>query len=236
MVMLDCNGFNCFSKLGNCSFLPEKTHLKKPNLVPLFNIFSIVQNPILRSKGGVEWPGVVRSSQETTVYGENLLRKPVVSSPAALDGEESVKECLGGDGSEPKGGDGGTWVDWEDQILGDTVPLVGFVRMILHSGEYESGDRLSPEHERTILERLLPYHPQCETKIGGGVDYITVPPSFPPTFSVSFSGHDSSVAFIVLYISKGPLSVFSQFLTFRREALGVEKLQISLDQLEVFLV
>ncbi|KAG6648405.1 hypothetical protein CIPAW_07G145400 [Carya illinoinensis] len=25
------------------------------------------------------------------------------------------------------------WVDWEDQILEDTFPLVGFVRMILHS-------------------------------------------------------------------------------------------------------
>lgn len=26
------------------------------------------------------------------------------------------------------------WVDWEDKILEDTVPLVGCVRMILHSG------------------------------------------------------------------------------------------------------
>lgn len=39
---------------------------------------------------------------------------------------------------------------------------------------YESGDRLSPEHERTILERVLPYHPAYENKIGSGVDYITV--------------------------------------------------------------
>ncbi|KAF8779911.1 hypothetical protein HU200_002180 [Digitaria exilis] len=66
------------------------------------------------------------------------------------------------------------WVDWEDLILEDTVPLVGFVRMILHSGKYESGDRLSPEHEKAILERLLPYHPQYEKKIGCGIDYITV--------------------------------------------------------------
>ncbi|KAK7351644.1 hypothetical protein VNO77_11239 [Canavalia gladiata] len=66
------------------------------------------------------------------------------------------------------------WVDWEDQILEDTVPLVGFVRMILHSGQYESGDRLSPEHEKTILEKLLPFHPEFEKKIGCGVDYITV--------------------------------------------------------------
>lgn len=66
------------------------------------------------------------------------------------------------------------WVDWEDLILEDTVPLVGFVRMILHSGKYTSGDRLTPEHEKAILERLLPYHPQYEKKIGCGIDYITV--------------------------------------------------------------
>lgn len=39
---------------------------------------------------------------------------------------------------------------------------------------YGSGDRLSPEHEKTILDRLLPYHPECEKKIGCGIDYITV--------------------------------------------------------------
>jgi hypothetical protein len=27
------------------------------------------------------------------------------------------------------------WVDWEDQILEDPVPLVAFVRLILHSGQ-----------------------------------------------------------------------------------------------------
>lgn len=39
---------------------------------------------------------------------------------------------------------------------------------------YESGDRLSPEHEKIILEKLLPFHPECEKKIGCGIDYITV--------------------------------------------------------------
>lgn len=66
------------------------------------------------------------------------------------------------------------WVDWEDQILEDTVPLVGFVRTILHSGQYENGDRLSPEHEKTIVEKLLPFHPESQKKIGCGIDYITV--------------------------------------------------------------
>nr|GME00202.1 protein DCL, chloroplastic [Ipomoea batatas]GME18760.1 protein DCL, chloroplastic [Ipomoea batatas] len=59
-------------------------------------------------------------------------------------------------------------------ILEDTIPLVGFARMILHSGRYEPGDRLSFEHEKIILERFLPYHPEGEKKIGCGVNYITI--------------------------------------------------------------
>jgi len=41
-------------------------------------------------------------------------------------------------------------------------------------GRYESGNRLSPDHERTIVDRLLAYHPDCDSKIGCGIDYITV--------------------------------------------------------------
>lgn len=39
---------------------------------------------------------------------------------------------------------------------------------------YKNGDRLSPEHQKTIVERLLPYHPTYETKIGCGVESIMV--------------------------------------------------------------
>ncbi|XP_070682821.1 protein DCL, chloroplastic [Malus domestica] len=85
--------------------------------------------------------------------------------------------------SEENGGEDGKWVDWEDKILEDTVPLVGFVRMILHSGKYESGDRLSPEHQKTVLERLLPFHPEAKKKIGSGIDYITV--GYHPDFESS---------------------------------------------------
>jgi len=34
-------------------------------------------------------------------------------------------------------------------------------------------------HEKTILEKLLPFHPESEKKIGCGVDYITVYLSLP---------------------------------------------------------
>uniref|UniRef100_J3LHE9 Protein DCL, chloroplastic n=1 Tax=Oryza brachyantha TaxID=4533 RepID=J3LHE9_ORYBR len=114
---------------------------------------------------------------------------PAVATTAATEEDEVMEEereseaesSLGGGSREDEATEEGRsklpereWVDWEDLILEDTVPLVGFVRMILHSAKYENGDRLSPEHEKAILERLLPYHPQYEKKIGCGIDYITV--------------------------------------------------------------
>ncbi|KAK2657474.1 hypothetical protein Ddye_010526 [Dipteronia dyeriana] len=98
----------------------------------------------------------VAGGSDQVVYGPDLLiRKPVVSQ--ASDHK---------DGSLP--------MDWEDKILMETVPLVGFVRMILHSAKYKSGDRLSPDHEKIIVERLLPFHPKYEKKIGSGIDHILV--------------------------------------------------------------
>ncbi|XP_022772195.1 protein DCL homolog, chloroplastic [Durio zibethinus] len=105
-------------------------------------------------------------SQES--YGADLLRKPGILP--AKDSDGIAEEEEGSEGKRNRG----EWNDWEDKILEDTVPLVGFVRTVLHSGKYRSGDRLSPEHEKAILERLLPYHPESEKKIGCGVDYITV--------------------------------------------------------------
>ena len=69
-----------------------------------------------------------------------MLRRPLVSSPVP------VVDSDGGDEAEEAGEEQGKktkraakkseeWVDWEDQMLEDTVPLVGFVRMILHSGK-----------------------------------------------------------------------------------------------------
>jgi len=67
-----------------------------------------------------------------------------------------------------------TWVDWEDVILKDILPLKGLVRTILHSDWYTSGQKLIRDHEIIILEKLLPYHPDLEEKVGCGVDFLTV--------------------------------------------------------------
>ncbi|KAK1422213.1 hypothetical protein QVD17_25176 [Tagetes erecta] len=111
------------------------------------------------------------SQKDGAAYGAaELLRKP-------------VKEDVDYEDDGAQRGDEDRWIDWEDQILEDTVPLVGFVRMILHSSKYASGERLSPEHERTILERLLPHHPESGKKIGCGISYITV--GYHPDFESS---------------------------------------------------
>lgn len=64
--------------------------------------------------------------------------------------------------------------DWEEQIMEETAPLVGFVRMVLRSNIYADEGRLIPKHEKVILDKLLPYHPEFQRKIGCGIDYIKV--------------------------------------------------------------
>lgn len=46
--------------------------------------------------------------------------------------------------------------------------------LVIIYNRYESGDRLSPEHETAIRDKLLPYHPEYDKKVGCGIDYIKV--------------------------------------------------------------
>jgi len=55
-----------------------------------------------------------------------LLRRPRIASEESSEEEEEEEE---------ENSEGDEFVDWEDKILEVTVPLVGFVRMILHSGK-----------------------------------------------------------------------------------------------------
>lgn len=61
--------------------------------------------------------------------------------------------------------------------------FISFPLFNLQFCRYAIGDRLSPDHQRTILQRLLPYHPECDKKIGPGVDYITVCHPPPASFT-----------------------------------------------------
>ncbi|KAK1389400.1 protein DCL-like [Heracleum sosnowskyi] len=151
--------------MAYCCVSLQRLHLHKN---PIFINLSSYSSPTLLSLpcNSASVCALKATSSNEDAYGSDLLRKPVSRD---FDEEEESKEE--------------EVVDWEDKILEETVPLVGFVRMILHSGKYESGEQLSPEHEKTILERLLAYHPECEKKIGSGVDYITI--GYHPNFESS---------------------------------------------------
>lgn len=94
-------------------------------LYPYNNRFRLRRYAAVRttSSGGRGWG--------SDSYGAELLRKPVVSPAIASEegGEESDDKYKSGGGEVVD-----AWLDWEDQILQETVPLVNFVRMILHSG------------------------------------------------------------------------------------------------------
>ncbi|KAI6671467.1 hypothetical protein NL676_006352 [Syzygium grande] len=70
---------------------------------------------------------LVGVSVEDEVFGG--VEKAVLSGRGSEDSEEEVQE------EEEEEEEG---VDWEDKILEDTVPMVGFVRMILHSGRFSA--------------------------------------------------------------------------------------------------
>ncbi|KAF5747044.1 putative DCL protein chloroplast precursor [Tripterygium wilfordii] len=154
--------------------LYSHTNPVSPSASPLILSFQFHWRTSLHSR-----PCALRTGSE----GSDVLRKPVSRPPVKESEipEEEEEDDLGSKDEEIQEDD--ELVDWEDQILADTVPLVGFVRMILHSGKYRSGDRLSPEHESTIINRLLCNHPEYEKKIGCGIDYITV--GYHPNFESS---------------------------------------------------
>ncbi|KMT19168.1 hypothetical protein BVRB_1g015620 [Beta vulgaris subsp. vulgaris] len=66
------------------------------------------------------------------------------------------------------------WKDKEDQILRDIEPITLLAKDIIHSDRYMDGQRLMPDDEKAVMQRLLAYHPHCEDKIGCGLDSIMV--------------------------------------------------------------
>ncbi|KAH9301252.1 hypothetical protein KI387_012835, partial [Taxus chinensis] len=60
------------------------------------------------------------------------------------------------------------------EILHEINPLMHSMRTILHYNSYKSGDRLRPEDEREVLEKVFIHHPDAEAKMGCGVDFIMV--------------------------------------------------------------
>nr|XP_043617158.1 protein DCL homolog, chloroplastic-like [Erigeron canadensis] len=66
------------------------------------------------------------------------------------------------------------WKDKEAEILLDIDPITFLIKDILHSDRYMDGERLTPGDEKTVVEKILAYHPHSEDKIGCGLDSVMV--------------------------------------------------------------
>eukprot|EP01018_Ginkgo_biloba_P002441 Gb_38368 [translate_table: standard] len=60
------------------------------------------------------------------------------------------------------------------EILQEINPLMHSMRKILHFSSYNSGQRLRPEDEREVLEKIVLHHPEVEAKMGCGIDFIMI--------------------------------------------------------------
>lgn len=95
-------------------------------------------SPLLRAlRTGSE--GGTAESREAS--GSEVIRKPIVKElGGASDEDEGIEakrdlsEAEEEVEVEDEAGEEDEGVDWEDKLLEETMPLVGFVRMILHSG------------------------------------------------------------------------------------------------------
>ncbi|GFP84527.1 protein dcl chloroplastic [Phtheirospermum japonicum] len=68
------------------------------------------------------------------------------------------------------------WKDRESEILEDIEPIICLTKEILHSNRYMDGERLTPDDEKAVVDKLLAHHPHSEDKIGCGLDSIMVFP------------------------------------------------------------
>ncbi|KAG6747672.1 hypothetical protein POTOM_047562 [Populus tomentosa] len=66
------------------------------------------------------------------------------------------------------------WKDEEAEIWRDIEPITHLAKEILHSNRYKDGEQLTDEDEKAVAGRLLVYHPNCDDKVGCGLDSIAV--------------------------------------------------------------
>ncbi|XP_061961037.1 uncharacterized protein LOC133681875 isoform X3 [Populus nigra] len=64
------------------------------------------------------------------------------------------------------------WKDKEAEIWRDIEPIAHLAKDILHSNRYKDGEQLTDEDEKAVAGRLLVYHPNCDDKVGCGLDSI----------------------------------------------------------------
>ncbi|KAJ6320948.1 hypothetical protein OIU78_016191 [Salix suchowensis] len=66
------------------------------------------------------------------------------------------------------------WKDEEAEIWRDIEPISHLAKEILHSNRYKDGEQLTDDDKKAVAGRLLVYHPNCDDKVGCGLDSIAV--------------------------------------------------------------
>ena len=117
--------------MASLSYLPAQVH-PRTNLISFH--FSPLHISFRSGRGALLHPRLRADGTNIGSREADWLRKPVVSQIKDVGGIlEEDKDSEENREYEEDNSEDERWLDWEDQILEDTVPLVGFVRMILHS-------------------------------------------------------------------------------------------------------
>jgi len=104
---------------------------RSSRLIPSIPFYSKNKPQLLHSR----FSSSLKAASSSSETENNLQRKPVLSQGKGGIVEEQSSYFHQQEEEEDSIDEEDKWVDWEDQILEDTVPLVGFVRTILHSGQ-----------------------------------------------------------------------------------------------------
>ncbi|KHN27337.1 DNA-directed RNA polymerase E subunit 1 [Glycine soja] len=62
----------------------------------------------------------------------------------------------------------------EQDVLKDIEPIMQSIRRIMQQQGYNDGDPLAAEDQLFVLENVFEHHPDKETKMGTGIDYVMV--------------------------------------------------------------
>ncbi|GAB2228336.1 hypothetical protein Droror1_Dr00010171 [Drosera rotundifolia] len=120
-----------------------------------------------------------RSTLNSGTKSNHSTHRSDASISSAAGGDEAVLELRVPEPAkqEKKVEDRGSKRKWRvkmKEIRRDVKRISLLAKEILHTDRYMDGQRLSAEHERVVVQKLLAYHPRYEEKIGCGIDSIIV--------------------------------------------------------------
>ncbi|KAG2396532.1 DNA-directed RNA polymerase V subunit 1 DNA-directed RNA polymerase D subunit 1b [Vigna angularis] len=148
-----------------------------------------------KSSGSQSWDSQNQSNQNSTSRGwESHIASANSDSEKGFQwgkqGRESFKKNRF-EGSQGRGPNGGDWKNRnrpprppgqrldlysseEQDVLKEIEPIMQSIRRIMQQQGYNDGDPLAAEDQQFILENVFEHHPDKETKMGAGIDYVMV--------------------------------------------------------------